>query len=216
MAGRVAPRVRLAGHGVDRLGRAVTWTIADGERGRRWRELAANPAAAETAEGAAGTADGAPGGADPPGGLAHAVTMETGHAGQWLRLEVAAPAGLLSLHPERDGSINGNVVSEAGVRHVALGVVQPALVDVRDSLAAETALCRALERIVAAGEGSVVTVVQVASSLVVAVVELAVRRLNPRTWELTDADGIRTVTMGDRGAPVAGDSSVSWPLETGS
>jgi len=187
----------------------VTWTIADGERGRRWRELAANPPAAETA-------DGAPVGVDAPGGLAHTVTMETGHAGQWLRLEVAAPAGLLSLHPERDGSINGNVVSEVGVRHVALGVVQPALVDVRDSLAAETALCRALERIVAAGEGSVVTVVQVASSLAVAVVELAVRRLNLRTWELTDADGIRTVTMGDRGAPVADDSSVSWPLATGS
>jgi hypothetical protein len=203
MAGRVAPRVRLAGHGIDRLGRAVTWTIADGERGRRWREVTASPARADATDGASE-------------GGAQAVTMETGHAGQWLRLEVAAPAGLLSLHPDRDGSINGNVVAEAGVRHIALGAVEPPLVDVRDSLVVETALCRALERLVAAGEGSVVTVVQVGSSLEVAVVALAVRRLTGRTWEITDADGIRTVTMGDRGAPVAGDSSASWPLETGS
>jgi hypothetical protein len=200
MAGRVAPRVRLAGQGVDRLGRAVTWTIADGERGRRWREGTA----------AAGTTDGT------AAGLAHAVTMETGHAGQWLRLEVAAPAGLLSLHPERDGSINGNVVSEAGVRHVALGTIEPPLVDVRDSLVAETALCRALERLVAAGEGSTVSVVRVLPTLEVEVAELQVMRTDARTWELTDADGIRTVSMGDRGAPVTSDAGAKWPLETGS
>jgi hypothetical protein len=200
MAGRVVPRVRLAGYGIDRLGRAVTWTIADGERGRRWREATAG----------SGTADGA------SGGLAHAVTMETGHAGQWLRLEVAAPAGLLSLHPDRDGSINGNVVSGAGVHHVALGVVQPPLVDVRDSLVAETALCRALERQVAAGEGSTVSVVRVLPTLDVEIGELQVMRTDARTWELTDADGIRTVSMGDRGAPVTSDAGAKWPLETGS
>ena len=200
MAGRVAPRVRLAGHGVDRLGRAVTWTIADGERGRRWREATAGAATADSAS----------------GGLAHVVTMETGHAGQWIRLEVAGAAGLLSLHPDRDGSINGNVVSEAGVRHVALGVVQPPLVDVRDSLVAETALCRALERLVAAGEGSTVSVVRVSATLEAGVGELQVFRRDARTWELTDGDGIRTVTMGDRGAPVTADAGAKWPLETGS
>jgi hypothetical protein len=200
MAGRVAPRVRLAGHGVDRLGRAVTWTIADGERGRRWREATAG---AEAGDGS-------------PGSLAHAITLETGHAGQWLRLEVAAAAGLLSLHPDRDGSINGNVVSEAGVRHIAKGVVEPPLVDVRDSLVAETALCRALERQVAAGEGSTVSVVRVSPTLDVEVAQLQVMRTDARTWELTDADGIRTVSMGDRGAPVTSDAGAKWPLETGS
>lgn len=203
MAGRVAPRVRLAGHGVDRLGRDVTWTIADGERGRRWREVTARPIGADTADRGSG-------------GVAHAVTMETGHAGQWLRLEVAAPAGLLSLHPDRDGSINGNLVSEAGVRHIALGAVEPPLVDVRDSLVAETALCRALERVVTAGEGSTVSVVRVSSTLDVEVSELQVMRTDARIWELTDADGIRTVSMGDRGAPVTVDAGAKWPLETGS
>jgi hypothetical protein len=194
----VTTRVRLAGHGVDRLGRAVTWTIADGERGRRWREATAA---------AAGEA---------PAGLTHAVTIETGHAGQWLRLEVAAANGLLSLHPARDGSVHGNVVSATGVRHVALGVVQPPLVDVRDSLIGEMALCRALERLVAAGEGSTVKVVHVSSALEVAIVELQVLRGNARAWDLTDADGTRTVSMGDLGAPTPGDSGARWPLETGS
>jgi hypothetical protein len=178
----------------------MTWTIADGERGRRWREATA---AAETADGVSG-------------GLAHAVTLETGHAGQWLRLEVAAPAGLLSLHPDRDGSINGNVVSKAGVRHIAKGVVQPPLVDVRDSLVAETALCRALERLVATGEGSTVSVVRVLPTLEVEVAALQVMRTDARRWELTDAEGIRTVSMGDRGAPVTSDAGAKWPLETGS
>jgi hypothetical protein len=181
----------------------VTWTIADGERGRRWREATARA-------GAAGDSDVA----SP--GLEHAVTIETGHAGQWLRLEVAAPAGLLSLHPDRDGSINGNVVSEAGVRHIALGAVEPPLVDVRDSLVAETALCRALERLVAAGEGSTISVIRVLPTLDVNVAELQVMRTDARTWELTDVDGIRTVSMGDRGAPVTSDAGAKWPLETGS
>jgi hypothetical protein len=181
----------------------VTWTIADGERGRRWREVTASAARPNPTEGASG-------------GVAHAVTLETGHAGQWLRLEVAAAAGLLSLHPDRDGSINGNVVSDAGVRHVAKGVVQPPLVDVRDSLVAETALCRALERQVAAGEGSTVSVVRVSPTLDVEVAELQVMRTDARTWELTDADGIRSVSMGDRGAPVTSDAGAKWPLETGS
>ncbi len=200
MAGRVAARVRLAGHGLDRLGRLVTWSIADGERGRRWREATAMDGATE----------------DRPEALAHAVTIETGHAGQWLRLEVAAATGLLSLHPERDGSIQGNVVSDVGVRHVALGVMEPALVDVRDSLVAETALCRALERLVAAGEGRTVSVVRVSATLEVSTTELQVFRRDARGWELTDADGIRTAAMGDRGAPVAADAGAKWPLETGS
>ena len=142
--------------------------------------------------------------------------METGHAGQWLRLEVAAAAGLLSLHPERDGSINGNVVSEAGVRHIALGAIDPPLVDVRESIVAETALCRALERQIAAGEGSTVSIVRILPTLEVEVAELQVMRTDARTWELTDADGIRTVSMGDRGAPVTADAGAKWPLETGS
>lgn len=215
MAGRVAPRVRLAGHGLDRLGRAVTWSIADGERGRRWREATGVGGAAVRTDEAA-TPVGAPAPGEAPAALAHAVTIETGHAGQWLRLEVATPAGLLSLHPERDGSIHGNVVSASGVRHIDLGVVEPALVDVRDSLVGETALCRALERLVAAGEGSTVSVVRVATTLDVTLGQLQVFRRDARSWELTDADGIRSLSMGDRGTPVTSDAGAKWPLETGS
>lgn len=187
-------RLRIAGHGRDRLGREVTWTIADGERGRRWREVAT----------------------DAGGAVAQAITLETGHAGQWLRLEIAAPAGLLSLHPDRDGAIHGNVVTGDGVRHIALEVMEPPLLDLRDALLGETALCRALERIVPAGQGTRLTVVRVTPSLEVATVELEVGRRSARRWELDDAEGRREVEMGDLGTPVEGETAVRWPLETGS
>jgi hypothetical protein len=187
-------RTRLAGIGRDRLGREVTWTIADGERGRRWRETVAEPA----------------------GGMARSVTLETGHAGQWLRLEMAAPAGLLSLHPDRGGSVHGNVVSRDGVRHLSLDALDPPLVDIRDSVVGETALCRALERRVAAGEGTTVSVARVGPGLEVTTVEVAVVRQDARTWELRDPDGTRAVAMGDLGTPANNDVGARWPLETGS
>lgn len=187
-------RVRLAGHATDRLGRAVTWTIADGERGRRWREVAT----------------------EPEGGGSRSLTLETGHAGQWIRLEIAAPAGLLSLHPDREGRVHGNVASADGVRHLSLGVLTPPLVDVRDSLVGETALCRALERLVAPGEGSGVRVVRVGAGLEVAVYDVGVTRSDARLWELRDSEGTREVTMGDLGTPADGEAGVRWPLETGS
>jgi len=146
--------------------------------------------------------------------MARSMTLETGHAGQWLRLEMAAPAGLLSLHPDREGSIHGNVASADGVRDVALGVLRPPLVDVRDSLVGETALCRALERLVAAGEARTVTVVRVSAGLEVATGELEVLRRDARSWELGDSDGRREVSIGDRGAPAEGEAGVRWPLET--
>lgn len=195
-------RVRLAGHATDRLGRAVTWTIADGERGRRWREVATDAA------GVAGDA------ADAAG--SRSLTLETGHAGQWLRLEIAAPSGLLSLHPDRDGRIQGNVATADGVRHLSLGVLTPPLVDIRDSLVGETALCRALERLVAPGEGSGVRVVRVGAALEVAIYDVGVTRHDARTWELRDSEGTREITMGDLGTPSDGESGTRWPLETGS
>jgi hypothetical protein len=187
-------RVRLAGQATDRLGRTVLWTVADGERGRRWREVAT----------------------EPEGGASRSLTLETGHAGQWLRLEIAAPTGLLSLHPDRDGRIQGNVATAAGVRHLSLGSLTPPLVDVRDSLVGETALCRAFERLVGPGEGSGVRVVRVGLGLEVAVFDVGVTRSDARLWELRDSEGTRDVSMGDLGTPSDGDTGGRWPLETGS
>lgn len=189
--------VRLVGLERDRDGRDLTWTVADGERGRRWREIS-------VAASSGGIA-----------GLARSLTLETGRGGQWLRLEVAAGAGLLSLHPDKAGEIHGNVVSADGVRHLALGVLNPALVDVAGSLAADASLCRALEAVVAVGEGTIVRVALVSDALEVSIEPLAVLRKAFRSWELGDPEQIRAIELDDHRVPVTGSASTRWPLEDG-
>lgn len=50
-----------------------------------------------------------------------AVLLEVGVDGRFTRLELTAPGGLLTLHPEPDGSrVDGNVVDGSGVRPVSL------------------------------------------------------------------------------------------------
>lgn len=78
----------------------MLWSVAEGSRGRRWRSLRL-------------ASDGRP---------ASDLLLELDPAGRWARLELATAAGLLTLHPDPDGrSIHGNVVTAAGMRHLALG-----------------------------------------------------------------------------------------------
>lgn len=87
--------VRRAGTGRDADGRLVWWSVAEGQRGRRWRETVV-----------AG------------GGLVHSLLLETGPDRRFTHLELATPSGLLTLHPEPDGTLHGNAVTDAGMRHV--------------------------------------------------------------------------------------------------
>ena len=88
--------VRLAGQGRRADGAVVTWTLAEGRRGRRWRESVS-----------------------VDDRLVHALLFETGPDGRFTHLELAGPTGLATLHPEGDGTLHGNVVRAAsGVRHV--------------------------------------------------------------------------------------------------
>ena len=96
-------RLTMTGEGVRRGGRAVlptgeliVWSIADGRRGRRWREVAS----------VAGT-------------MVRGVLLESDPMGRLARLEVTTAAGLLTLHPDANNTIlHGNVVTPAGVRHL--------------------------------------------------------------------------------------------------
>ncbi len=89
--------VRLAGWGSLPDGGQVTWTISEGRRGRRWREVIADGQA-----------------------VRHALLLETDRDGRFSHLESASAAGLWTLHPEGDGTLHGNHVDphEPGVRHV--------------------------------------------------------------------------------------------------
>lgn len=87
--------IRLAGRGRGADGRRVTWTIAEGRRGRRWREVV-----------------------EDGGGACWSLLYETDPSGRFSHLELATAEGLATLHPEEDGTLHGNVVDADGVRHI--------------------------------------------------------------------------------------------------
>jgi hypothetical protein len=88
---------RVAGWGTAADGAVVTWTVSEGRKGRRWREVVT-------------------GGRD----VIHALLLETDPDGRFSHLELARADGLWTFHPEADGTLHGNHVdrSDAGVRHI--------------------------------------------------------------------------------------------------
>lgn len=79
-------------------GAEVLWSVAEGDRGRRWRWAVR-----------------------ASGMLAFSGLVERAPDGAFVRLELATPGGLLTLHPEPDGtSAHGNAVLADGVRPIAI------------------------------------------------------------------------------------------------
>ena len=55
------------------------------------------------------------------GAVVHSLLYETGPDRRFAHLELSTEAGLLTLHPEGDGTLHGNAVVDEGVEHV-LGI----------------------------------------------------------------------------------------------
>ncbi len=92
------PFTRMAGWATLIDGSTITWTVADGRRGRRWREvLTVGPE------------------------VRHSLLLETGPDRRFSHLELARSDGLWTFHPEADRTLHGNHVdrSVAGISHVA-------------------------------------------------------------------------------------------------
>lgn len=154
--------VRLAGRGLRADGAVVTWTIADGRRGRRWRESVARD-----------------------GQLLHSLLYETGTDRRFAHLELAAPLGLVTLHPEGDDTLHGNIVTAAGVEHVVgLAFEAGGAVLVTGSLIAAAAVAWAGERDGDGGPGKVVVLDPVGLSLRAATADAT------SSAAATDPDGI--------------------------
>jgi hypothetical protein len=188
------PWVRRAGTGRLPGGRRLTWTLADGTRGRRWRATTTS-------------ADGR---------LVQALLLEVDPAGHLLKLEVAAPAGLLTLHPAADGrTLHGNVVRAAGVEHVSLpwSAGHALLAGASPITGGVTAL--GLEGTVGAGEGASFPAVEVAEDLSIRRATWRAARVGERRWRLLAADGGPSVVveLGPDGVPAGLDDAEGWPLE---
>lgn len=132
----MTPPIRVAGWGIADDGAVVTWTVSEGRKGRRWREVV-----------------------DRAGTSFHTLLLETGPDGRFSHLELARANGLWTFHPEGDGTLHGNHVdrTQAGVRHVTGWPFGPADVLVVDgSPVSLAAIAFARRNVMAVGASVVV------------------------------------------------------------
>ena len=89
--------LRRAGAGETPDGDHVVWSVAEGRRGRRWREVVTG-------------ADGR--------SIRSSLLLELDPDGRFSHLELATAAGLLTLHPEGDRTLHGNAITADGIEHI--------------------------------------------------------------------------------------------------
>lgn len=184
---RLTPElIRLAGSLVLRDGLRLTWSVADGTRGRRWRAVSTDTR-----------------------GIGHVLLLEVDPAGRPSRLELTTPAGLLTLHPSADrGEIHGNVVSATGegVRPLAFAWGPEHELEVTGRpLATAVALHRRRSQ-VRVGQGGEFEVLSIDPELYVAPARRRFERLTEDRWRV----GAVELEIDRNGLLIGGSR---WPLE---
>lgn len=186
--------LRRAGAGTLADGSELVWSVADGRRGRRWRAFAS-----------------------VEGVVTHALLLEVDVTGRPSRLELTTLAGMLTLHPEEgSGGLHGNVVTAAGMRHLALpwGADHGLEIESRPFAAAVTA--HRLARSTAVGEGRTVPVVVIDVDLQVAEATRRYTRVGGGEWRIESVAGDAppvVLAIDKRGVPVLPGNAREWPLE---
>lgn len=181
--------VRRGGRFPDDAGRTVTWSIADGRRGRRWRWIVV----------------------DRRGTLVVSITLETDPTGRFVRLESAAAAGLLTLHAEADGSIHGNRVAERGVDHLTIEAPVPDGILVGGTSLGVAVLLGTIS--LPAGRVTL-DVVEVFDDLGIRIASATIREHEDGGWEVRTNRLTRRAALDADGLPESGDrDAVGWPLE---
>jgi hypothetical protein len=188
-------RLRLGGRVGLPSGEVVVWSVADGRRGRRWRESVARD-----------------------GVQLRAILFETDRSGRVERLEISSPTGLLTLHPDADGStLHGNVVTPDGIRHLTFPWgTRDSLFVVGSPAAAAIALGRLAET-VAIGATARVATIRIDTRLEPSPWAWDVSRVDERTWHLVEVSDApapeeRTVRL-DADGLVDLPGCERWPLE---
>jgi hypothetical protein len=183
----VADLARIGGWGRLADGSFATWSVAEGRRGRRWREM----------RGAGGA-------------VVSSLLLETDPDGRFSHLELSTTAGLLTLHPEDDGTIHGNTVGEAGVAHVVgLPWEADGLLVVEGSAIAATAAVAVARGHVAPGGSIGLGAIVVGLDLRLRPEPVTVERRAAEVWLVGDEPPLR---LDDRGLPIL-DDGADWPLE---
>lgn len=185
--------VRRGGHATTIGGDLLLWSEAEGARGTRWRESLMRD-----------------------GVMVRSLLLEVSPAGRPTRLEVTAPGGLLTLHPEPDESaLHGNVVAADGIRHLAFHWSGEHELLIFGSPASATITLRRLAGALVVGASRVLDMVRIDDDLEPRDARWNVERVAHHAWHLRDIDGSeeRRLSVDDDGRPLLADA-VTWPLET--
>jgi hypothetical protein len=179
--------LRRAGRGRDAAGWLVVWSVAEGRRGRRWREVRQRD-----------------------GAIASSLLLETDPDGRFSHTELSTPSGLLTLHPEGDGTLHGNVVATGGLRHVrGLPWDVDAIVLLEGSTLCQVAAAARLARDVPAAAPATRRAAVIPSSLRLSVEDARIEHIDEGTWRFGSEAPLR---VDADGLPVLDDAE-SWPLE---
>jgi hypothetical protein len=184
---------RLGGRTALPNGDIVVWSVADGRRGRRWRE------------------SGIRGGV-----VVRTILVETATTGGVRRLEVATAAGLLTLHPDASGdTLHGNVVSPRGIRHLRFSWGLDRTIMVEGSPAMTAIALAGLGHEIVPGQKHRADVLRIDDLLIPAVGQLEITRLEERIWRSSDpgtSGSEITITLDADDLLVSPDRT-TWPLE---
>jgi hypothetical protein len=116
----------------------------------------------------------------------------------------------VTLHPEGDGTLHGNVIEAGGVRHVAgLPWDADGVVDIEGSVVPAAAAARLLRRAVDPGETVRRTILRITANLLITTGPGGVERPDAETWRIAGGPPVRV--DGDS-LPVLPDAQ-TWPLE---
>jgi len=187
-----ASLLRVAGRGRLGEGTLVTWSVAEGTRGRRWRAVTS-----------------------VDGRVDVVLLLEQGSDLRLSRLELTSGAGMLTLHPEPDRrEIHGNVVHAGGVRPLAFAWSAEHEVDVVPAPIASVAMLHRLSAQIKVGEGETIPVLSIDGAFTARPATRLVRRLAEDSWEVADLAAGRSsvIDLDARGVPRLR-AGMEWPLE---
>jgi hypothetical protein len=182
--------IRLAGAVTQDDGSEVLWSIAQGRRGRRWREASVRL-----------------------GRLAGARLLEISPEGRLQRLEVDAPTGMLTLHPSEDGStLHGNAVTPDGVRHLALPWGPSHRLVVAGSIGSVAVASQGLDTLIQPGGSTALRGISIDADLTIGEGSVRIERVGLTGWRVSAPEFAVecSADLDPDGVPQEG---VSWSLE---
>ncbi len=181
--------LRFGGRGTGPGGHSVIWSVAEGRKGRRWREV-------RTA----------------PGGHAvlSSLLLEIGPDGRFAHLELATPSGLLTLHPEPDGTLHGHAIVSDGIEHaVGLAWDSDGITLLDGSTVCRLAAASLLACGIEVGSSTARLAVVIPATLEIEVKPVRIERPTASAWRFGAEEPL---TLDRRGLPVLAGGEI-WPLE---